>query len=667
MAEIKLDDRQKEAVNHTLGALLILAGAGSGKTRVLTSRTQRLIEENIAKPEEILALTFTNKAAKEMRKRIATAVGSGYANRMTVGTFHSLGVKILRQFGQYLNLHSNFTILSENDQISTIKTAVRDLGSKRIAAIPPEDLLFEISIAKNAAIFPEELKNNAEKRSVGKVYEQYCKILNKRKSVDFDDLLLLPLKLFQENPRVLQEFRSKFKFISVDEFQDTNSVQLKLVRMLSEPHNNLMVVGDDDQGIYSWRGAEIKNILNFGTIMDAKTIILNRNYRSVQQIVNGANAVVEKNVRRKAKDIISVVGNGEPIVTYKGHDEEDEVKFVVNKILKFVEEKKYNYGDFALLFRTNLLMRRFEDEFRRKRIPYIIHGGMSFYDRKEVKDIFSYLNFFANKYDELSLSRILDVPNKGFSASTITEIEEQAGMRKISLWDSFEAYEDLSGKLSDAQLSKLRDFVGLINKYSDRFSGDEFPSKALRELLEEIQYIEIMKKLEDDEKKLENRMDNIEEIFRMLESYESKHKKDMSLGSFLQNISLNSGEGNTEFTHKSVIMMTMHKSKGLEFPVVFIPILDDNIVPSKKSVEEGKIEEERRLFYVSMTRARERLYLSFPRFKQVRKRAVEVKPCRFLKDIPLECLNGKIGEKQDEEYKQIIDEIFKKAQATLEK
>jgi len=666
MSKIKLDERQLEAVNHTHGALLILAGAGSGKTRVLTSRTQRLIEENIAKPEEILALTFTNKAAKEMRKRIAAAVGSGYANRMTIGTFHSLGVKILRQFGQYLNLHANFTILSENDQISTIKTAVRDLGSKKIAAIPPEDLLFEISLAKNAAVFPEELKNDPEKRSIGKVYEQYAKILNKRKSVDFDDLLLLPLKLFQEKPQILQEFRSKFKFISVDEFQDTNSVQLKLVRMISEPHNNLMVVGDDDQGIYSWRGAEIKNILNFGTIMNAKTIILNRNYRSAQQIVEGANAVVEKNVKRKVKDIISVVGKGEPIVAYKGHDEEDEVKFVVDKICGFVEKKKYNYGDFALLFRTNLLMRRFEDEFRRKKIPYIIHGGMSFYDRREVKDIFSYLNFFANKFDELSLSRILEVPNKGFAASTILAVEEQAGMRKISLWDSFEEYEKLSGQVSPAQIEKLRNFVELIKKYDEKFSSDEFPSKVLRELLNEIEYFEILKILEkEDEKKLENRMENIEEIFGMLERYETKHARDINLGSFLQNISLNSGESNSEFTHKAVVMMTMHKSKGLEFPVVFVPILDDSIVPSKKSIEEGKIEEERRLFYVSMTRAQERLFLSFPRFKQVRKRATEVKPCRFLKDIPIDCLDGEIGKKQDEEYKIILDEMFKKAQAEM--
>lgn len=683
MAEFKLDDRQKEAVSHTYGALLILAGAGSGKTRVLTSRTQRLIEENIAKPEEILALTFTNKAAKEMRKRIAKAVGSGYANRMTVGTFHSLGVKILRQFGQYLDLHSNFTILSENDQISTIKTAVRDLGSKRIAAIPPEDLLFEISLAKNAGIFPEELKNDAEKRAVGKVYEQYCKILNKRKSVDFDDLLLLPLKLFQEKPNVLHEFRSKFKFISVDEFQDTNSVQLKLVRMLSEPHNNLMVVGDDDQGIYSWRGAEIKNILNFGILMDAKTVILNRNYRSAQQIVDGANAVVQKNIRRKAKDIISVVGKGEQIVTYKGHDEEDEVNFVVDKILSLTMAKKYNFGDFALLFRTNLLMRRFEDEFRRKKIPYIIHGGMSFYDRKEVKDIFSYLNFFANKFDELSLSRVLEVPNKGFSASTISAVEEQAGQRRISLWDSFNLIRNsefgneittlgvirndfCGGKVSDAQIEKLRNFVNLINKYDEKFAGDEYPSKVLRELLDEIEYVEILKKTEDDEKKLQNRLDSIEEIFGMLERYENRHPQDMNLGSFLQNISLNSGEGNSEFTHKAVIMMTMHKSKGLEFPVVFVPILDDSIVPSKKSIEEGKIEEERRLFYVSMTRAKERLYLSFPRFKNVRKRATEVKPCRFLKDIPLECLDGEIGVKQDAEYKMLIDEMFRKAAAALE-
>jgi superfamily I DNA/RNA helicase len=333
--------------------------------------------------------------------------------------------------------------------------------------------------------------------------------------------------------------------------------------------------------------------------------------------------------------------------------------------LSFVEEKKYNFGDFALLFRTNLLMRRFEDEFRRKRIPYIIHGGMSFYDRKEVKDIFSYLNFFANKFDELSLSRILEVPNKSIAPSTILAIEEQAGLKRISLWDSFEAFENLAEKISGSQIEKLRDFVNLIKKYSEKFADNNFPSKVLRELLNEIGYFDLLKTIEKDEKKLENRLESVEEIIKMLEKYEKKHAADVNLGSFLQNISLSSGEGNSEFSPKAVVMMTMHKSKGLEFPVVFIPILDDGIVPSKKSVEEGKIEEERRIFYVSMTRAQERLFLSFPRFKQVRKRATEVKPCRFLKDIPLNCLDGEIGKKQDEEYKQILEEMFKKAQADI--
>jgi len=319
-----------------------------------------------------------------------------------------------------------------------------------------------------------------------------------------------------------------------------------------------------------------------------------------------------------------------------------------------------------LLFRTNLLMREFEDAFRRKRIPYIIHGGMSFYDRREVKDIFAYLNFFANKFDELSLSRILDVPNKGFTPSAISAVEEQAGLKKISLWESYELYENLYGKISDSQYEILKNFVLFMQKYMQKFAGDEFPSKVLRELLDELKYVEVLKKIEDDEKKLENRIESVSEILSMLEKYESRHANDMNLGNFLQNISLNSGESNSDFNLKAVVMMTMHKSKGLEFPVVFIPVLDDVVMPSKKSVEEGKIEEERRLFYVSMTRAKERLFLTFPRFKQVRKRAVEVKQCRFLNDIPLECLDGKIGEKQDEEYKLILEEIFAKAQAELE-
>ncbi|MCL2845607.1 MAG: ATP-dependent helicase [Chitinivibrionia bacterium] len=710
MTAIKLDERQKEAVLHTHGPLLILAGAGSGKTRVLTSRTERLIKEKIAKPEEILALTFTNKAAKEMKERISKAVGEDAAERMTVGTFHSLGVKILREYGKHLNLHENFTILSENDQISTIKTAVRDIGTKKLAEIPPEDLLREISNAKNAGIYPEDLKNDPEKKSVAKLYELYCKILNKRKSVDFDDLLLLPLKLFSQKEDVLQKFRSKYKFVSVDEFQDTNSVQLKLVRMIAEPHNNLMVVGDDDQGIYSWRGAEIKNILNFATVLHAKTVVLNRNYRSSQQIVDGANAMVCKNVRRKTKDIVSVIGKGEPICAYKAHDEDDEVKFVVDKVKEFTgangaehltdisdmddETKlafkrikeitaanlagerqtsvKYENNEIALLFRTNLLMRRFEDGFRKAGIPYIIHGGKSFYDRREVKDIFSYLSFFANKFDELSLLRTVQVPNKGITASTISAIEEQAGQKKLSLWDSFEACaegKEIAGaalRINVVQSENLKNYVKFMQKYAKKFSeGGQRLSKTLREMIDELKYVDMLKKTEEDEKKLEFRLESIEEIVKMLENYEAGKGNFATLGAFLQNISLAWGDKSSEFTKKSVVFMTMHKSKGLEFPVVFIPILEDGLVPSKKSLDEGKIEEERRLFYVSMTRAKERLFLSFSRFKQVRNRAVEIKPCRFLDEIPVECLDGKIGEKQDEEYKLILDEMFKKAQANF--
>jgi superfamily I DNA/RNA helicase len=290
---------------------------------------------------------------------------------------------------------------------------------------------------------------------------------------------------------------------------------------------------------------------------------------------------------------------------------------------------------------------------------------MSFYDRREVKDIFAYLNFFANRFDEVSLQRIIQVPNKGISASTVAAVEEWAGLKKISLWESFEDCENLAGKISAAQSENLRNFVNFVKRYGAKFSGAQPPSKVLREMLEELKYAEILKKTEEDEKKLESRLESVEEIFGMLENYEANNEKFANLGTFLQNISLNWGEKNSDFTRKSVVFMTMHKSKGLEFPVVFIPILEDGIVPSKKSLEEGKLEEERRLFYVSMTRAKERLFLSFPRFKQVRNRAVEVKHCRFLNDIPLSCLDGKIGEKQDAEYKLILNEIFKKAQANF--
>jgi len=656
-----LDDRQADAVLHTHGPLLVLAGAGSGKTRVLTHRIARLVGEKHCEASEILALTFTNKAAKEMRKRVAGQTSKTEANQMTICTFHSLGVKILREFGQYLKLSANFTILSDNERLSTLKMIMRSSG-KTVAQEDPDVFGTAISLAKNGNLSPDAYGDmNPDQRKVVKVYSAYQKMLMKRQSVDFDDLLLLPIKLFTEHPRALEKFRSKYKFISVDEFQDTNTVQMKLTRMIVHPHYNLMVVGDDDQGIYSWRGAEIENIINFPRhFKGTKTVILNKNYRSTEQIVNGANGVVARNSKRKVKDIISFAGKGEPIVTYKAENELKEVEWIVEQIFEFERLGMFEFGKQAILFRANAQMRRFEEELRSRRIPYKIQGGSSFFDRKEVKDILSYLNFFSNTEDELSMARVLTVPHKGIAPSTIGKLEDLAGMYKCSLWEAFQKYEEIRDEIDPNQYMSVEKFVGFTEEFIHRFSS-QAPSIALRELLKQIQYVELVQAAYKKEKSLEMRLENIQEMISALEHYEHKRGDDAGLSGFLQNLTLKSGE-KEEGPPRGVTLMTLHKSKGLEFPVVFMPILDDAVMPSKRSREEGKLEEERRLFYVGMTRAEKRLFLTFPKVKLIAKNEVKVTPSRFLHEIPEDCLDGPIGQQQDEEFQSFKDDFFKKMQ-----
>lgn len=655
-----LDDRQAQAVLHTQGPLLVLAGAGSGKTRVLTHRIARLIGEKHCNSSEILALTFTNKAAKEMRSRVADLTSKYDSNKMTICTFHSLGVKILREYGQYLKLNANFTILSDNERTSTLKMIMRST-SKVMAKENPDEYGNSISLAKNANLQPDQFADEyPENRKVARVYKQYQKLLRKRQSVDFDDLLLLPIKLFSEHPKVLEKFRNRFKFISVDEFQDTNTVQMKLTRQIVHPHYNLMVVGDDDQGIYSWRGAEIDNIIHFPRhFKGTKTVILNKNYRSTAQIVDGANAVVAKNTKRKEKTIISFAGQGEPIVTFKAEDEQTEVEWVVEQIFQFDKLDMFSYSKQSILFRANAHMRRFEEELRSRRIPYKVQGATGFFDRKEVKDIFAYLNFFGNNDDELSLARVLQVPNKGIAPSTMHKIEDLAGMIKGTLWDAFKRYEELPD-IAPAQHENLVSFVGFCNEFIHRFQKER-PSDTLRKLLSEIRYVEMVKAAYKEQKSLEMRLENIQEIIHSMELFEHRRGEDVKLEDFLQHMSLRTGEQD-DGNNKGVTLMTLHKSKGLEFPVVFMPLLDDTVMPSQRAREEGNLEEERRLFYVGMTRAEKRLFLTFPMTKLVRKKSVRVRECRFLHEIPVECLDGKVGEKQDEEFKEFTEDFFAKMQ-----
>ena len=665
-----LNDSQKKAVLHNEGPLLVLAGAGSGKTRVLTSRIARLVHEKRCTPEQILAVTFTNKAAREMRERVAKETSEKTADLMTLATFHSLGVQILKEDGEKIGLKKGFTIIDEHDKIGTLKNIMRANGVRGLKKEDPEEFATKISLAKSASLDPDRYKEtNPEERKLSRVYSSYSAILLKRQSVDFDDLLLLPLQLFTKHPDILAKYQKRYKYVSIDEFQDTNAVQMKLASFLALPENNLMVVGDDDQGIYSWRGAELENILSFSSrFKKCVTIILDKNYRSTHQIFAGAHAVVSNNPVRKFKEITAVAGDGDPIMHYKGDDEEDEAMWIASKIAEHNEHTSFGYGDHAILVRTNAMMRQYEEELRRQKVPYKVTGAMSFYERKEIKDLIAYLRFFANPDDELSMSRVLKVPNKGITPSSLELLDELAAFRKMSLWDAMLRHSEVE-KISDAQHLIIGNFIEFFHKFTDKFATNSLVF-TVRELLAETKYLEHLARAYKEDDSLKMRMDNINEMIHGLEYYEHKFKKKKpTLAGYLQEIALISSDTNKDEEKKqmSVTLMTLHKSKGLEFPVVFLVGLDKDCIPSPRAIEEGKIDEERRLFYVGMTRAQKRLFLTYPGTKIFRGKQKVITPCPFLREIPEEFLDGKIGQKQDDEKIEFVDNFFKEMKDKFKK
>lgn len=658
-----LNASQKKAVLHNEGPLLVLAGAGSGKTRVLTMRIARLVKEKMCGAASILAVTFTNKAAREMKERVASLTTAKTADLMTLSTFHSLGVRILREDGEKVGLNRSFSIISEHEKIASLKSIMRATGVRGLKSEDPADFASRISLAKNGSMDAGEFKKvNPDDRKLNRVYTAYSTMMLKQHCVDFDDLLLLPLKLFEKYPDVLEKYRKRYNYLSIDEFQDTNPVQMKLAMMLVLPRNNLMVVGDDDQGIYSWRGADINNIITFSSrYKKCKTVVLDKNYRSTHQILAGAHAVVANNRFRKIKKITAAAGNGDPIMHYKGDDEEEEAAWIAETIREHHRHTSFRYGDHAILVRTNAMMRRYEEELRRCRIPYKVSGAMSFFERKEIKDLVAYLRFFANQHDELSLMRVLRVPHKGITPTALSHLDDLASLRKISLWDAFEKHGDVK-KISPDQHEKIEQLLSTVIRFSEMYATGKL-TNTTRRLIEETGYLSHLSRASKEDSNPERRLENVEELLHGLETYEHKYRrKKPSLSGYLQEIALLATEDSDEDTEKnnrSTVLMTLHKSKGLEFPVVFLAGLDREVMPSPRAVEEGHIEEERRLFYVGMTRARKQLYLTYPGSKIFRGKMRKVAPCQFLQEIPGEFLDGKIGERQDEEKQQYFDDFFR--------
>jgi superfamily I DNA/RNA helicase len=654
-----LNASQKQAVLHTCGPLLVLAGAGSGKTRVLTNRIGRLVYEKKCKSSQILAVTFTNKAALEMRERIGRLVSKQSAKAMTISTFHSLGARILREDGAAIGIHKNFTILDDHQRLAMVKEVIRSAGGKSLKD-KHEEIGNAISLAKNASL--EELGVNPDESITARfprIYKAYRSMTLKRQTIDFDDLLLLPLRLFEQHSEILEKYRNRYMFFCIDEFQDTNAVQLKLALLLSAPHNNIMAVGDDDQGIYSWRGAEIDNILSFPQhFPGCSKIVLDTNYRSTRLILQGAMAVVSHNRKRTIKQIVAASEDGAPITVYKAEDEEEEIDWISTTIRENVLKGQYAFYDHALFLRTNAMIGRFEEGLRRNKIPYCVFGAMSFFDRKEVKDILSYLRFFANTADELSLQRVLKVPDRGIAPSTMEKLDEAASSRRMGLWDAICRHTDVD--VAVVQHERISAFISFYHKYAAEFAGGHL-SMALRGILKECDYEQLLSRASKDENAADFRVANVEEIIHDLEQFEQRSKRQTpTLVEYLRELSLlkNDEAEDDENSKKGVKVMTLHKAKGLEFPVAFLCNLDDSTIPSPRAIAEGGIEEERRLFYVGMTRAQKRLILTYPATKQFRKKNMQVTPCRFIREIPPEFLDTEFIKQHDERKEEYVSDFF---------
>lgn len=492
------------------------------------------------------------------------------------------------------------------------------------------------------------------------MYRDYEAELRKRQCVDFDDLLLLPLRLFEQHRAVLQHYQQKYHYVLVDEYQDTNTVQMKLAKMLATPRNNIMAVGDDDQSIYAWRGANSENVLNFGrSFKGCTTVILDTNYRSTRQIVDAATVVVANNRKRKQKVVKAAAGEGDLIEHYRGEDETDEALWVARSIKQRVAANEFRYSDFAILVRTNAMMRRFEEEMRHDGVPYRVIGAMSFFDRREVKDLVAYMRFLANPDDELSMSRVLKVPDSGISKPTLTALEELAARRRITLYRALEHFEDAGG-IDGLQHEKCERFRTWARQHI-AMAASGSPAEAVHSSLSSRGYRETLERACKDEEHGQDRLDNIDELLHGLAIYE-KRDRNPTLAGYVQQVALQFEDDKKEDesrTPNAVTMLTLHKSKGLEFPVVYLVGLDDSVFPSPRTVEEGNLEEERRLFYVGMTRAMKKLVLSWPHLKLFRAKELPVTPTRFIREIPEEFLDGPLGEQQVAAREQVFTDFFK--------
>ena len=635
----KLNERQKEAVLATEGPVLVLAGAGSGKTTVLVNRIAYMISEKHIRPWNILAITFTNKAAREMKDRIERLLGDT-AKDMWIGTFHSVCVRILRSCIDLLGYSRDFVIYDTADTKTVMKECLRELDIDE-KSFPVRNVLSIISNAKNdlmdAATFENVYKSDYRMSIIAKIYYRYQTKLRKNNAVDFDDIILNTVKILSENPDVLSKYQDKFQYILVDEYQDTNNSQYLLINLLAQANRNLCVVGDDDQSIYKFRGANIGNILNFeDDYSDVQKITLDQNYRSTQNILDAANSVISNNKGRMGKSLWTSNGDGNKVFVYTGTNEYDEARYIARQIKKHFDEQG-SFSDCAILYRTNAQSRVIEEMLMRESVPYKVLSGLRFYDRKEIKDIIAYLRVVYNPNDDVSLARIINEPKRKIGNATLEKARNIAREKETSLYDVISHADDYPEfKTAIKKLLSFSEIIQSLIKLKDTVTIEDLTGR----ILNDTGYMPAL--IMEDTTESKTRIENLGEFISVITEFEKNEETGNTLGEFLENISLVSDIDGYDENEDSAVLMTIHSAKGLEFPIVFLSGLEEGLFPGMRSMEsDDDIEEERRLCYVAITRAKEQLYITKTISRTIHGKTMPTTASRFFKEIPVEYLEDK--------------------------
>jgi DNA helicase II / ATP-dependent DNA helicase PcrA len=670
----RLNPEQLAAVKHTEGALLVLAGAGSGKTGVITYRIAHLILDLKVPPDRILAVTFTNKASKEMKERVEHIVGRKHCKGIVLSTFHSLGVRVLKRDIERLGYKKNFSIYSTADQVGLVRQIVREVNTSE-KKYDAEAIIWKISGAKNKLIPPSRYVASPSDdidMMAALVYPRYQSALKAFNAIDFDDIIMLTAELLQHHPPVLQHWQERFGYIMVDEYQDTNSSQYLLVNLLAAGCRNLCVVGDDDQSIYGWRGADVGNILDFEKdFSGCRTIKLEQNYRSTGNILEAANNLIGNNKVRKEKKLWTAAGNGPLIDLNIVQDDEEEATSVVERIQLERFKRDLPYSDFAILYRTNAQSRAFEEQLRFEDIPYVLVGGTQFFERKEVKDTIAYLRVIGNPLDEVALLRIVNFPKRGIGDSTVIRINQWSLEKECPLFEAFGRVAEIEG-ISESIRDKVLAFHQTVVDAAETFKGEGELAEKGKALFEKLHIEEEIFRTIDDAKAARRKVENVEQIINSMAAYEERVPQS-TLGGFLEKVSLMdedrfSGKDKKDHGRDAVTLMSLHSSKGLEFPFVFLVGMEDEILPHKRAIyEDFTVDEERRLCYVGITRAREQLVMTRTLYRKKYGKLQERIPSRFLEEIPATVLNvqqsGVAKEVPAEEAVKSADSFFAKMRA----